>query len=241
MSNFVLSACWRVTGITPAQKLVLISLADQANDDGLCWPSVKTIEQRTCLCERAVRKSLADLAAAGFLVMNKREGRSTYYTLTPALNAPLHNMHPAPDAPLSAKPLHQMHPTPAYNAPITIIEPSKRIEPSKTKADGIELLSTVADLSLQVAQDFLSVRKSKKAPLTKTALDLIASEAKKAGITTAQAIAIAAGRGWQSFNAGWLKDKSGAAAKSSQGFIERHTDKSWREGLDDSSTNEGRQ
>jgi uncharacterized protein YdaU (DUF1376 family) len=74
------------------------------------------------------------------------------------------------------------------------------------KHTPLALLSQVDGLSDQVAQDFLKVRKAKKAPLTATALALIELEAHKAGITTASAIAIATARGWQSFKAEWVSD-----------------------------------
>ncbi|HCL3300057.1 TPA: helix-turn-helix domain-containing protein, partial [Pseudomonas aeruginosa] len=34
MSTIIMSACWPLQGLTPAQKAVLISLADNANDEG---------------------------------------------------------------------------------------------------------------------------------------------------------------------------------------------------------------
>jgi len=61
----------------------------------------------------------------------------------------------------------------------------------------------VSDL---VWQDFLAVRKANRAPLTQTALDGIAREASKAGITLAKALSICCTRGWRSFNAGWKWD-----------------------------------
>ena len=71
------------------------------------------------------------------------------------------------------------------------------------------LLKEVDGLPDQIAVDFLKVRKAKRSPLTATALAMIDREAKKAGITTAQAIAIATARGWQSFKADWLKNDQG--------------------------------
>ena len=35
MSTHILSACWALSGMSSTQKLVLISLADQANKDGI--------------------------------------------------------------------------------------------------------------------------------------------------------------------------------------------------------------
>ena len=65
MSTIIMSACWELQDMSPAQKAVLISLADQANDQGVCWPSVSTIERRTCLSERAVQDALRWLQATG--------------------------------------------------------------------------------------------------------------------------------------------------------------------------------
>lgn len=78
-----MAACWPLQGMSPAQKAVLISLADQANDDGVCWPSVNTIGLRTCLSERAVQAALKWLEEQGALLRDHRSQRSTMYTVTP--------------------------------------------------------------------------------------------------------------------------------------------------------------
>ena len=73
-----------------------------------------------------------------------------------------------------------------------------------------------ADLSLlaehgitgQIAEDFLTIRKAKRQPLTETAMRLIASDAEKCGMTAAQAVEYAIGNGWGSFRAEWLKNKT---------------------------------
>ncbi|WP_052765580.1 hypothetical protein [Pandoraea apista] len=56
----------------------------------------------------------------------------------------------------------------------------------------------------QHAEDWLKARRAKKLPLTETALDLVKTEAGKAGLTLPQAIARAAGEGWAGFKASWL-------------------------------------
>ena len=94
-----MSACWPMQGMSAAQKAVLISLADQANDDGYCWPSVKTITMRTCLSERAVQRAIRWLELAGILRSSERSGTSTVYQLTPAAYAPPPEMPPVPVAP----------------------------------------------------------------------------------------------------------------------------------------------
>ena len=99
MSTIIMSACWPMQGMSAAQKAVLISLADQANDDGYCWPSVKTITMRTCLSARAVQGAIRWLESSGILRSSERRGTSTVYQLTPAAYAPPQQMHPAPAAP----------------------------------------------------------------------------------------------------------------------------------------------
>jgi len=51
-------AAMRTKGITSTQKLVLVCLADHADDDGLAYPSVATISSYTGLKDRAIRSAL---------------------------------------------------------------------------------------------------------------------------------------------------------------------------------------
>jgi hypothetical protein len=57
---------------SPAAKLVLIKLADNANDAGRCWPSVMHIVKHTELSERGVRAHIKALADAGFVRIESR-------------------------------------------------------------------------------------------------------------------------------------------------------------------------
>lgn len=61
------------------------------------------------------------------------------------------------------------------------------------------------EVTEQVWSDFCALRKEKKAPLTKTALDLIKTEAEKAGIGLNEALSMSCSRGWQSFKAEWAQ------------------------------------
>ncbi|MCO2402394.1 helix-turn-helix domain-containing protein, partial [Pseudomonas aeruginosa] len=105
MSTIIMSACWPLQGMSPAQKAVLISLADQANDQGVCWPAVDSIAMRCCLSKRAVQQAIKWLRGAGIVSVEERQGRSTMYSVTPAAYAPPQEMHPSSKC------------TPAANAP----------------------------------------------------------------------------------------------------------------------------
>ncbi len=109
-----MAACWPLQNMSPAQKAVLISLADQASDDGVCWPSVGTIASRTCLSERAVQDALAWLQTTGAVFREYRANTSTSYTIRPSrFDA---TKAPAPRA-RSAKPTGADGAPPANGAP----------------------------------------------------------------------------------------------------------------------------
>lgn len=68
-------------------------------------------------------------------------------------------------------------------------------------------------VSETVAEDFLKLRKGKRAPLTPTALDGISDEAKKAGLSMDAALRESCARGWQGFKAEWVAKNGGSNGK----------------------------
>jgi len=57
----------------------------------------------------------------------------------------------------------------------------------------------------QAANDWLAVRKAKRAPLTDTAIDALKREAAKANLSIADAVSLCAVRSWQGFKAEWAE------------------------------------
>lgn len=58
----------------PLRKLVLIKLADNANDQGECWPSYQHIADQCEIGKSTVRKHIKDLESAGLLRIEHRDG-----------------------------------------------------------------------------------------------------------------------------------------------------------------------
>ena len=58
--------------LPPTPQLILMALADAANDQGICWPSVWTLAAKCCVCSRTVRRVLQDLVDLGLLVSEQR-------------------------------------------------------------------------------------------------------------------------------------------------------------------------
>jgi hypothetical protein len=82
MSTTVMAAVWPLE-LPPVAKSVLVSLADNANDSGYCWPSIETICQRTCFGRSAVIDAIKWLEAHEYLIPDRSNGRKTTYRLTP--------------------------------------------------------------------------------------------------------------------------------------------------------------
>lgn len=62
---------------THTQKLVLLALADNANDDGVCWPSMRTIARKCDLSEQAVRNQVAALQDLQLISVEVGGGRKS--------------------------------------------------------------------------------------------------------------------------------------------------------------------
>lgn len=78
---------WMQDAGTPGSKLVLMALADHANDDGVCWPGQATIARKAEMSTRAVRDNLERLVARGLVQVEERRRQdgskaSNLYVLT---------------------------------------------------------------------------------------------------------------------------------------------------------------
>jgi hypothetical protein len=83
---------------------------------------------------------------------------------------------------------------------------------SSTSTYSIKKIKTEAirpiDVSESVWDDFIAIRNKVKKPFTETALKIIQREATKAGFTVEQALETCCARGWQGFEAAWVKKES---------------------------------
>lgn len=66
MSVQVSAWAWKLRH-PPTLKLVLLALADQADDEGECWPSIKYIARKCCVSERTVQRALKQFEALGLI------------------------------------------------------------------------------------------------------------------------------------------------------------------------------
>ncbi|WP_371932199.1 helix-turn-helix domain-containing protein, partial [Mameliella sp. MMSF_3537] len=102
MSVRVMSLVWERDDLDPYEKLVLLAMADHADDDGRCYPSIRRLCERTGMKERGTRNVIVRLCDKGLLTVDYGAGRagSNLYTVvtTPRTGCST----PAPDAPPSS-------------------------------------------------------------------------------------------------------------------------------------------
>ncbi|HMN14945.1 MAG TPA: helix-turn-helix domain-containing protein [Bellilinea sp.] len=81
MSIKRMSAVWDESKASGSTLLLLLAIADNASDDGLAWPGIETLAQRTRLSKRGVIKQLKAAEALGELRIYRRAGQHNYYVV----------------------------------------------------------------------------------------------------------------------------------------------------------------
>lgn len=191
MSIRMMTRVWNMD-LPDSQKIVLLALADSANDEGHCWPSMASLSRKCSKGERTIQGVIKKLVEAGHVTRHEVPGKGCNYTVHPRRDCT-----PAETAPTPA----ETAPHPRSRCGQTVIEPSNN---RKSKArvecpDGV---------SPDVWEDFNAVRKAKRAPVTPTALKSIEREAGKAGWSLQDALSECVTRGWQGFKADWVKPQN---------------------------------
>jgi len=68
--------------VTPPQKLVILALAERADDSGVCWPSLTHLTEMTGLVRSTIAVALTGLEEGRLIVRDRGgSGRSTRYRL----------------------------------------------------------------------------------------------------------------------------------------------------------------
>jgi hypothetical protein len=175
MSNAAINSAYRVKAGSSTNKTVLIALANRANDEGKCWPSVTKLMAETELSERAIRSALADLERRRLISREAQYLDGTKYRRSNLVTLHLDMVHEvqdmvqdvqddgAADAPYGAGDapymVQEVQGDGASAAPR--IEPSKnrKVEPKKnqTRAERRRLLSPELQYHVEFDEQFLPI------------------------------------------------------------------------------------
>ena len=85
MSHQATNWAAELRGIPPMAKLVLLRLADRADESGICYPSQRRLAAECGITERTVRNAIADLICRGLVIIHTPStprGDTTRYLLT---------------------------------------------------------------------------------------------------------------------------------------------------------------
>lgn len=207
----------------PARKLVLLKLADNANDDGICFPSYQYIADKCEMTRRSAINHIEYLIKMGLVSKKERKNKdgsiSNLYFLhleQGSENFALGSENFALGGSENISPItsHSLEP---------VNEPKKTTQKSES-----EMLLERFGITGQLAKDFITHRKAKKAPITETAMNGFLREANKVRLSVAESVAISIERNWQGFKATWyLKDKELQSIKQPQSSNTFADDGSW--------------
>lgn len=189
----------------PARKLVLLKLADNANDDGICFPSYQYIADKCEMTRRSAISHIECLIKMGLVSKKERKNKdgsiSNLYFL--------HLEQGSENFALGGENISLGSEKFALGgsekfAPITSHSLEPVNEPKKTtQKSESEMLLERFGITGQLAKDFIAHRKTKRGAISETQLSRLQKQADKAGISICEVVEICIERNWQGFNASW--------------------------------------
>lgn len=151
MSIRLMTAVWEREDLASTHKLVLLALADWANDEGLCWPSISRLAIKTSMAGRSVQRIIRQLEDMKFIRREEEIGKGNRYWIS----IPLTECHPCISV---TPPLTECHPTPDTVSPNT-----SEIHQLTTKDIKRELPGWMPK---DAWDGWLEMRKAKRKPMT---------------------------------------------------------------------------
>lgn len=128
-----MSAVWNLPCENHTEKLVLLALADNANDQSVCWPSLETLARKCELTRQGVLNRIEKLITKGRLKVRKADGRVNVYELVLGVTDPSTRFTRQQGLPVNSV---DPHPSTAFTGPVNAVDPNHKepsIETSKRK------------------------------------------------------------------------------------------------------------
>ena len=208
--------------IKQGPKLVLLALADSANDDGQCWPGYGEIKRKTGInSDATIASHLRDLEAAGLVSVENRYGTRG-------------------GAPCKFSNIYQLPVTSKSEVTITSKFEEESNKESNKESKSIYRKLSLADVPEKLrdpVREFIDHRINLKKPLTPQALSRFITTATNTagdlGLPIDGVIRETIDAGWQSVKTEWLanrlgcKQRDGPQKSRRTSLTEDLTDTSW--------------
>ncbi|KAA3645361.1 MAG: hypothetical protein DWQ07_12905 [Chloroflexi bacterium] len=81
------AAIWQYSQMTKSARLVMLSLADRADDDGYCWPSMADIARRCLIDYRTVQYCVRIAERSAELFVKERSGKTFQFLVLPGMDS----------------------------------------------------------------------------------------------------------------------------------------------------------
>lgn len=205
MSNEALTAVAKMNIRPSGRKFVAMALADYADEQWSCFPSVAQLAEYTSQGEKTVRDHLDGLVEIGFLTRTRHRkedgtlGRYRYFIqrqFSPVADFARGEKHPKPAANFAA---HNPHIEPPIDTP-----DAREDLPDTAEAN----LATVLDK--QRVKAVIDHRRKMRKPLTPYAAKMLARRFDAYGNAAEAADAMIA-NGWQGFEPDWMERRKSQA------------------------------
>lgn len=190
------------------RKLILITLADIANEKGKCWPSHSYLSDRAECSRRSVINHLAQLEESGFISIENRSEKgiktSNIYTIHDVqnLHIDVQDLHGGSAAVAQGGSAAAAHNTTTIKTPI---------DPPKYK--GFDLTGPdVGGFSIDTVKEFIDHRVKLKKPLpSQNSLNRFLKRAwdigKELNLPINDVVEMTIDAGWQSCESSWIQSR----------------------------------
>lgn len=182
---------WEADDLTWNEKILLMEIDSFTSKGKDCFISDEYIAEMLKIGIRSASTMVSNLIRLGYIRKTKFDGRKRYLESTLAeqlcknCRADLQNLQTTNNNILINSSLQ------------------KNIENKRIRFDFKKALIDIG-VSPEVAEDWLEVRKAKKAANTETAFKRLKEEISKSGLPANECITIAVARSWQGFQADWI-------------------------------------
>ncbi|OIR10988.1 hypothetical protein GALL_71590 [mine drainage metagenome] len=245
MSIDALNWAFNVQLDSAGQKLVLLTLANYADDDGQAFPSQKTLAEKTCMSERAIRDNLTRLEECELVARVPRVRSNGSYTTDlfklnigakPAKKESETQRQNLPTAESADGKIFQTQrqilpnpaadsagPEPSLNT--TITKNNLNSESTREKDELAEL-----DVPEELAAQWIEIRNE---VTERMSIAEVLAESRLAGLSMSQVVEVCIARRWSSFKASWYAKLGGnTMPRNAHGPPKPSTGIDWRDSTD---------
>ena len=210
-------------------KSCLLWLAWHHNDEtGLCCPSISTLmREMEVASPTTVRGAINRLCDRGLLTFEREmDPKGFIHRTVYSLPLPQQMTDPRPSANTPPLPqqmteggLNAVAPVPQQMTPKGKVERKEKEKEERREAPRARPRSSAyvppevasGEIPRDLFNDWMSIRKAKRAPLTETGWNAVKREAEKAGLPIARAVSLMVEHSWQGFKADWQEVRAETA------------------------------